>query len=136
MKTRTLIAIAVLAMALAGCSSDNDTTAPRVVPDTAPPAVPAAIEGYVHDSTVLVQWSPNVTDADLAGYKVYRMAGDRAVALTAEPVAANSYTDAHAPEGQQEYRVTAVDVSGNESAYQSVTVTVVGGPDPYHPDHD
>ena len=30
---------------------------------------------------------------------------------------------------------TTVDTSGNESSYESVWVNVVGGPNPYHPDH-
>lgn len=130
----TLFAVALLALALTGCSSDNDTTAPNTYVDEAPPAVPAAIEGYVHDHSVQVVWAANVTDADLAGYKVYRMAGDRAVSLTPDPVATNSYMDPRAPEGTNEYRVTAVDLSGNESGYDTVTVYVVGGADPYHPD--
>ena len=136
MKTRTLIAIAVLAMALTGCSSDNDTTSPIVqVPDTAPPAVPTLVDGHARDAAVQITWAANTTDADLDGYKVYRMAGDRAVSLTPSPVAATSYQDDEAPAGAVEYRVTSVDTSGNESSYESVWVNVVGGPNPYHPDH-
>ena len=131
----TLTAVALLALALTGCSSDNDTTSPLTTVDTAPPAVPAQIEGYVHDSSVLVEWAPNMTDADLAGYKVYRMAGDRAVSMTSDPVATNSYMDERAPEGSVEYRVTALDVSGNESASQvGVSVNLgLGGPHPALP---
>jgi len=136
MKTLTLIAIAVLAMGLTGCSSDNDTTAPLVqVPDTAPPAVPTLVDGHARDSVVQLTWAPNTTDADLVGYKVYRMAGDRAVSLTPAPVSGTSYQDPAAPAGAVEYRVTSVDTSGNESSYQSVQVNVVGGPNPYHPQH-
>ena len=132
--TKTLFAVALLALALSGCSSDNNTTAPNVEVDRAPPAMPNYVEGHAHDSSVMVQWDANTTDADLDGYKVYRVSGDRAVPLTADPVQTNSYLDANAPAGSNTYRVTSVDVSGNESAYQSVTVHVNGDVNPYHPD--
>jgi len=45
----------------------------------------------------------------------------------------NSFTDTSPAQGYNTYRITAVDVNGNESAYQTVRVEVREDLDPYHP---
>src|SRR5260370_1296673 len=56
---------------------------------------------------------------DLAGYMVYRRgaATGEFVRLTAKPIATTSYVDTTVASGQAyDYRVTAIDQAGNESA--------------------
>lgn len=91
--------------------------------DVFPPAIPQGliaagfpVEGSDSIAVDLV-WQPN-TETDLAGYNVYRQAGDGAVVkLTAKPVALPGFHDATAAHGvSYRYTVTAIDAKGNESA--------------------
>jgi hypothetical protein len=126
--------IALIALAMTGCGSDSDNPSPTAVVDTAPPAVPTDLSGMSDTSTVWLSWDANTTDADLSGYKVYRETGDRVAALTAVAQVENHYTDTNPAKGFNTYRVTAVDINGNESAYQTVRVEVREDLDPYHPE--
>ena len=96
--------------------------------DTFPPAIPtglAAVPGGATpaDASIDLSWEPD-TDADLAGYIVYRQQVNSTGALTgpatrlnATPVVGPAYRDQTAVPGQTfAYRVTAVDTLGNESA--------------------
>jgi hypothetical protein len=98
------------------------------VKDTFPPQTPtglAAVPGGVTpaDASIDLSWEPD-TDADLAGYIVYRQQvsptgalTDPAVRLNATPIVGPAYRDPTAVAGQRyAYRVTAVDIVGNESA--------------------
>jgi hypothetical protein len=87
--------------------------------DTAPPATPtgtvAAVEG---SANVRVRWSAN-SDADLAGYMVYRALATTGpfTRLTSTPIVTTDYLDAPAPDTLAAwYSVSAVDAAGNESA--------------------
>jgi hypothetical protein len=99
-----------------------------LVKDTFPPAPPtglAAVPGGATpaDASIDLSWDPD-TDADLAGYIVYRQQVNSTGALTgpatrlnATPVVGPAYRDQTAVVGQSyAYRVTAVDTVGNESA--------------------
>ncbi len=130
---KTLGALALIVLALTGCSSDSNNPSPTAV-DTAPPAVPADVNGQPYDGAVALSWAANTVDADLAGYNVYRVNGDRVAALTAAPQVQTSYTDVNPVPGTNTYRVTSVDMTGNESAYQTVEVEVEASYGPYHPD--
>jgi hypothetical protein len=109
---------------------EGDDTAPvRVVAhDTFPPAVPtglqAAFSGEGQTPFIDLVWAP-VTNADLAGYNVYRTeaggdatgnTGGAATKMNADPVKSPSYRDAAVSSGKTyTYSVSAVDVRGNES---------------------
>jgi hypothetical protein len=92
-----------------------------VAHDIFPPAVPAGLQavysGEGQKLFVDLIWAP-VTDADLAGYNVYRRDGDTApVKLNSELVKAPSYRDNAVASGKTYiYSVSATDVRGNESA--------------------
>jgi len=62
-------------------------------------------------------WAP-VTDADLAGYNVYRHEDSTSpVKLNTEPVKTPAYRDESVTSGKKYfYAVSSVDVRGNESA--------------------
>ena len=89
--------------------------------DVFPPAVPAALQavfsGPGQAPFIDLIWAP-VTDADLAGYNVYRHEGnDEPVRVNAEPGKVPAYRDAKVASGKTYfYSVSSVDVRGNESA--------------------
>jgi hypothetical protein len=89
--------------------------------DVFPPKPPEALAAVAvaDQGAIDLSWSPN-TEADLAGYVVYRgEAGGSAerISLANAPVIAPTYRDATAQAGHTyRYSVSAVDTSGNESA--------------------
>ncbi len=91
------------------------------VHDTFPPAVPSGLQavfsGVGQKPFIDLTWTPN-TDADLAGYNLYRHAeGAPPVKLNAELLNTPSSRDAGVhPGAKYFYAVTAVDLRGNESA--------------------
>jgi hypothetical protein len=93
-----------------------------------PPHAPTGLEAIpggatAADRSIDLSWTPN-TDADLAGYIVYRQDTDSkgivtgtVTRLNATPVVGPAYRDQTAMAGRRyAYRVTAVDTAGNESA--------------------
>lgn len=120
------VALVVL-LAASGCSSDKGTTAPVIPPnteDTAPPLAPAGLNTpKVDGHGFLLVWEPN-TEPDLQGYRVYvyQPSPDRESAYVLwNPDAlisrARFVCDAGTSEGDLWVRVTALDASGNESAF-------------------
>ena len=89
--------------------------------DVFPPEVPSSLQavfsGPGQAPFVDLIWAP-VTDADLAGYNVYRHEeGSAPVKLNAEPVKRPAFRDARVEAGKTySYSVSAVDERGNESA--------------------
>lgn len=89
--------------------------------DLFPPAVPGGLEAVADPQghAIDLSWQPD-TEADLAGYRVYRReAGSSAapVRISGAVDAVPSYRDATATAGRRyEYSVSAVDRDGNESA--------------------
>jgi hypothetical protein len=100
----------------------DDSPAIRVVAhDIFPPAVPVGLQavysGEGQKPFIDLIWAP-VTNADLAGYNVYRKEGDTApVRLNTDLVKSPSYRDSAVQPGRTYvYSVSAADVRGNESA--------------------
>jgi hypothetical protein len=89
--------------------------------DVYPPAVPAGLQtafsGPGQPPFIDLVWAPN-TDADLAGYNVYRHeSGGRPVKINNELVKAPAFRDRNVSAGKSYvYAVSAVDARGNESA--------------------
>ena len=82
--------------------------------DVFPPAVPTGLQAVYsagEQKTIDLTWAPN-TDADLAGYNVYR-GGQK---INPELVKTPTYRDPVSLPGSFTYTVTAVDLRGNESA--------------------
>jgi len=90
-----------------------------VTHDIFPPAVPTGLQAVYtsgEQKTIDLTWAPN-TDADLAGYNVYRRVSDGTFAkLNTDLVKTPTYRDPVAAPGEYTYVVTAVDLRGNESA--------------------
>jgi hypothetical protein len=91
--------------------------------DRFPPAVPRdlAAVAAAEDKSIDLSWSPD-TDADLAGYIVYRYDADKDAGTWerlsgAQPVVPAAWRDTTATPGHSyRYRVTAIDQTGHESA--------------------
>ena len=89
--------------------------------DVFPPAVPSGLQavfsGPGQSPFIDLVWAP-VTDADLAGYNIYRHEeGSEAAKLNSEPLKTPSYRDDHVSAGKRYlYSVTSIDFRGNESA--------------------
>ncbi len=105
----------------AAVEGDDSPEIKVVAHDVFPPAVPAGLQavfsGEGQKQFVDLIWAP-VTNADLAGYNVYRSeAGGAMVKLTTELVKSPSYRDSAVASGKTYvYSVSALDVRGNESA--------------------
>lgn len=109
----------------------DDTPPVRVIAhDVFPPSVPAGLQaaysGEGQKPFIDLIWAP-VTNADLAGYNVYRSeangaAGEKTVKLNSELVKSPSYRDFAVASGKTyTYTVSAVDVRGNESQRSEAT---------------
>jgi hypothetical protein len=99
----------------------DDTPPVRVIAhDIFPPSVPAGLQaaysGEGQKPFIDLIWAP-VTNADLAGYNVYRSeANGSPIKLNSELVKSPSYRDSAFASGKTyTYAVSAVDVRGNES---------------------
>jgi hypothetical protein len=89
--------------------------------DVFPPAVPSGLQavfsGPGQSPFIDLVWAP-VTDADVAGYNVYRNEeGGDPLKLNSEPLKTPSYRDNDVSAGKRYfYSVTSIDFRGNESA--------------------
>jgi len=112
---RYLLVIGILVLGLAGsCSRDNTATPIDTVPPLPPVGLQVVSEGA---DLVRLSWTNNAEN-DLAGYRVYRADGN---GVFGPVVAANLLCPWHydrvAAMEVVTYKVTAMDESGNESAY-------------------
>jgi hypothetical protein len=108
---------------------EGDDTPPMhvIAHDVFPPAVPAGLQaaysGEGQKPFIDLIWAP-VTNADLAGYNVYRSdeTSGAPVKLNSELVKSPSYRDSAVASGKTyTYSVSAVDVRGNESQRSEAT---------------
>jgi hypothetical protein len=86
--------------------------------DAAPPLPPRGVHALRQSDGVHVTWDAN-TEADLAGYNLYRSVDGGASAKVNESLlTGTTFLDTTAPESAQQlaYAITAVDAHGNESA--------------------
>ncbi|MFY9907399.1 MAG: fibronectin type III domain-containing protein [Terriglobales bacterium] len=126
-------AVTVIKRADSELQVEGDDSAPvRVVAhDVFPPSVPtglqAAYSGEGQKPFIDVIWAP-VTNADLAGYNVYRSGGEgqKVVKVNSELVKSSAYRDSAVESGKTyTYSVSAVDARGNESARSEETSEAV-----------
>ncbi len=99
----------------------DDTPAVKVFAhDVFPPAVPSGLQavfsGAGQQPFIDLIWAPD-TEADLAGYNVFRRAeGDEPLKINTEVVKVPAFRDMNVAPGKSFfYSVSAVDVRGNES---------------------
>ncbi|MFN8179550.1 MAG: hypothetical protein U0167_16600 [bacterium] len=106
--------VSLAAVLFVGCGDSNSPTAPAP-PDTTPPAVPAGVQLAAAFDHLQVTWAAN-SEPDLAGYLITQSTDDGATwtEATAAPLTTNAFDTAACP--QIQFRVSAVDLSSNESA--------------------
>jgi len=85
-----------------------------LVGDIEAPAAPENLVADVVDADVSLSWSQKA-EPDLAGYRVYRDNGQEWILLNTSLQTDNFYSDTNLKNGTHAYRVTAVDMTGNES---------------------
>jgi hypothetical protein len=108
--------------------------------DIFPPDVPSGLAAVATQAnagaipsegpSIDLSWQP-VTDADLAGYAIYRREGDERWQRmsSAQPVVGPGFHDAHVQAGHTyQYAVTAIDQGGRESARSPQTEETVPNP--------
>ena len=95
--------------------SDLSAATPKTPKDTFAPPVPGGLRADRSGSGVSLVWEPD-SDADLAGYRVYRSEGNGAMQKLAVTNTVPSYSDTTAEHGKTyRYAVSAFDRAGNES---------------------
>ncbi|MDX2152021.1 MAG: hypothetical protein SFV54_14885 [Bryobacteraceae bacterium] len=83
--------------------------------DRFPPAVPGGLTAVAGASTVELAWERN-SEADLAGYIVYRAEGDAPLAKHAGRLPTPAFSDRAVESGKRyRYAVASIDALGNES---------------------
>ncbi len=99
-------------------SADVSVFTKDIFPPAAPSGLQAVAGGVGQPPFIDLTWAPN-TEADLAGYNVYRHeSAQPAVKINAELVKAPAYRDRAVSSGHKYfYSVTAVDLRGNESLH-------------------
>jgi hypothetical protein len=114
------VTIAGRSIEIAGLPSASAETA---YPDVFPPPVPTGLVSAADTAAKAIDldWTPDV-DPGLAGYIVYRRAAGTTeqplrISPAGKPVTSSNWADTTAVPGQRyAYSVSAIDVSGNESA--------------------
>jgi hypothetical protein len=116
-------------------SAEGDDSPPQKVftKDVYPPAVPTGLQavfsGPGQPPFIDLLWAP-VTDADLAGYNVYRREPDgQASRINSDLVKTPAFRDANVAAGKSyRYSVSAIDERGNESAHSEEATESVPQP--------
>ena len=105
-------------LVMEGPSSKEVSATPR---DTVPPPAPRGLSVYYRKGVVYLAWDP-VSVKDLAGYHVYRRVAEGSwILMVKEVLPRPTYVDEKVKKGREyEYRVVAVDMSGNESSPSQV----------------
>jgi hypothetical protein len=97
--------------------AESEPSAPqsRTPQDKFPPAVPAGLRADLAPNSASLVWEPD-SDADLAGYRVYRSTDGGAWEKLADVSAIPTYSDTTIEHGKHyRYAVSAFDKVGNES---------------------
>jgi len=95
--------------------SDTSPAVKKTPRDVFPPAPPQGLRSIYSAGAVELVWAAN-TEADLAGYNVYRLDNQTPQRMNKELLRTPTFRDTTAPPGANLiYYVTAVDLAGNES---------------------
>jgi hypothetical protein len=109
---RCYVVRAVASMPGAAVESAPSPQACDTLKDTFPPAAPKGLRSVAGEGTINLIWDPN-SEADLAGYLVYRGTGGELSAMVQQPIAETSFSDRVQPGVRFVYAVRAVDKAGN-----------------------
>jgi hypothetical protein len=106
-------------MLLGACGNESGQGLPTV--DTVPPNPPVGLQIDDNDNRVRVSWSENA-EVDLAGYRLYKSSYEDGPfkKVNSDLLLCPWCYDTVTPACLTFYKVTAVDESGNESAFSEV----------------
>ena len=117
---------------------NNVDPAPSVVTvtytDLTPPDVPSNLTAKVNGADVALTW--NAVSEAAASYTIYRWNAGIKSTVSSVPVKTASFVDAGVPDGTYQYEITALDISGNESAASGQATAKIYAPiiiQPYTP---
>jgi fibronectin type 3 domain-containing protein len=110
----------VKAVDASGNLSKASTQVSITIQDSTPPAAPAGLSAVGSDGLVTVTWTAN-TETDILAYRVFKGTAPNPTALAGAVLAGTTvFPDAGLTNGTAYYyRLTAVDQSGNESAFST-----------------
>jgi len=104
------------------------------LPDVTPPGAPSLAGYTVKSQQVALNWHA-VKSYDMAGYHVYRIVDGKKDRITSNLLTLPTYVDDHPPIGKPlQYQVTALDLTGNESAPSAMLNVVAKDSIPPHLD--
>jgi hypothetical protein len=114
-----LFSLAVLSMFVGACGDDSGQSTPVI--DTVAPNPPVGFQLEDDGSAIKITWESNA-EADLAGYNLYKSSSENGPfgVVNSQALLCPWYFDEMLPGAMTFYKVTAVDESGNESAYSQV----------------
>ena len=114
--TRYVYTVQGVAPALSAAAESEISEAAEIVPkDTFPPAAPSGLRALAGTGRIELSWDPG-SEADLAGYRVYRAETGGTFARVGEDLKAPSFGDTTVVSGKTyRYSVAAFDKLGNES---------------------
>lgn len=113
----------VMAVNAHGAESAHTATSAFRPTDSTPPAQPTGLTASGTSSGIVLNWNDN-GEVDLAGYNIYRASSSSGPfsKLNAALRTLSDFTDTAAPAGATSfYRVSAVDASGNESTFATIS---------------
>ncbi|PID81826.1 hypothetical protein CSB20_00985 [bacterium DOLZORAL124_64_63] len=119
-KILTLVALITASMSLTGCGKESTLLAPETTLDTAPPAVPTGLAAAPGRQNVKLVWDANVLDEDFAGFMIYRVLWGTPYPMLTTPTRNTTWVDTNPVNVACTYAVTALDWTGNESAWAAV----------------
>jgi hypothetical protein len=114
-----VVIVAALVLLAGACGKESGDTLLTV--DTVPPAPPVGLEIQAENDLVTVRWDENA-EPDLEGYRLYRSSEKDGPYKTATSnlLYCPWYYGQVLPMEMTYFKVTAVDRSGNESAYSRI----------------
>jgi fibronectin type 3 domain-containing protein len=121
MRDLRLLFVFVAALLVFGgaCSREGGAVLPAV--DTVPPIPPVGLQANLESDDVVVRWAENA-EPDLAGYRLYKSSQEEGPygSVAGTLIYCPWYHDEVIPVQTTFYKVTAVDQSGNESAFSQI----------------
>jgi hypothetical protein len=114
-----LFSLAALSLFAGACSDDSGQGMPVV--DTVAPNPPVGFQLQDEGEAIKITWESNA-EADLAGYNIYKSSSEHGPfgQVNSQPLLCPWYYDEVLPAAATFYRITAMDESGNESAYSQL----------------
>jgi hypothetical protein len=113
------VLLAALVGLVGACGQEGGGGPPTV--DTVPPLPPVGLQIQADEDLVAIRWDENA-EVDLAGYRLYKSSYEDGPfgTVRADLVYCPWFYDDVLPMQMTYYKVTAVDESGNESAFSQI----------------